>query len=175
MYQICSCKCRVGEKPGPTALVSETFEQIQKLRNFLKTYIYLCVLCSHRLKILMTTDVLTVLFICQIAKVPGHKFWASLTELKVVFLHDNSISKLDNVHYMAASPSISILTLYDTPLSLKPNYRHHLVNSLWSLKSLDNIVISDEEIIEDSSFGGSFAPLQPRFFIKPSCSLTKVR
>lgn len=106
---------------------------------------------------------------------PGHKFWASLTELKVVFLHDNSISKLDNVHYMTASPSISILTLYDTPLSLKPNYRHHLVNSLWSLKSLDNVVISDEEIIEDSSFGGSFAPLQPRFFIKPSCSLTKVR
>ena len=71
----------------------------------------------------MTTDVLTVLFICQIAKVPGHKFWASLSELKVVFLHDNSISKLDNVHYMAASPNISILTLYDTPLSLKPNYQ----------------------------------------------------
>ena len=43
MYQICSCKCRVGDKPGPTALVSETFEQIQKLRNSLKTYIYLCV------------------------------------------------------------------------------------------------------------------------------------
>lgn len=109
----------------------------------------------------------------QITKVPGHKFWASLTELKVVFLHDNSISKLDNVHYMAASASISILTLYDTPLSLKPNYRHHLVNSLWSLKSLDNYVISDEEIIEDSSFGGRFAPLQPRLYVTSSCSLTK--
>lgn len=109
----------------------------------------------------------------QIVKLPGHKFWASLTELKVVFLHDNSISKLDNVHYMAASPSISILTLYDTPLSLRPNYRHHVVNSLWSLKSLDNYVISDEEIIEDSSFGGRFAPLQPCFYIKSSCFLTK--
>lgn len=109
----------------------------------------------------------------QIAKVPGHKFWASLTELKVVFLHDNSISKLDNIHYMAASSSVSILTLYDTPLSLRPNYRHHLVNSLWSLKSLDNYVISDEEIIEDSSFGGRYASLQPSFYIKPSCSLTK--
>ena len=75
---------------------------------------------------------------------------------------------------MAASPSISILTLYDTPLSLKPNYRHHLVNSLWSLKCLDNCVISDEEIIEDSSFGGRFAPLQPSFYINSSCSLTKV-
>ena len=74
---------------------------------------------------------------------------------------------------MAASPSISILTLYDTPLSLKPNYRHHLVNSLWSLKSLDYYVISDEEIIEDSSFGGCFAPLQPMFYINVSCSLAK--
>ena len=48
------------------------------------------------------------------------------------------------------------------------------MNSLWSLKSLDNIVISDEEIIEDSSFG-AFAPLQSSFFIKSSCSLTKVQ
>lgn len=37
-----SCWGEAGT-PGPTALVSETFEQIQKLRNFLKTYIYLCV------------------------------------------------------------------------------------------------------------------------------------
>lgn len=96
-----------------------------------------------------------------------------LTELKVVFLHNNSISKLANVNYMAASPSISVLTLFDTPLSLKPNYRHHLVNSLWALKSLDNYVISDEEIIEDSSFGGRFASLQPSFYINVSCSLAK--
>lgn len=109
----------------------------------------------------------------QITKLPGHKFWASLTELKVVFLHNNSISKLDDVNYMAASSSISILTLNDTPLSLKPNYRHHLVNSLWTLKSLDNYVISDEEIIEDSSFGGRFAPLRSSFYIDCSCSLTK--
>lgn len=109
----------------------------------------------------------------QITKLPGHKFWASLTELKVVFLHNNSISRLDDVNYMAASSSISILTLNDTPLSLKPNYRHHLVNSLWTLKSLDNYVISDEEIIEDSSFGGRFAPLRSSFYIDCSCSLTK--
>ena len=112
-------------------------------------------------------------FYQQISKLPGHKFWASLTELKIVFLHNNSISKLANVNYMAASPSISILTLYDTPLSLKPNYRHHLVNSLWSLKSLDYYVISDEEIIEDSSFGGCFSPLQPTFHINVSCSPAK--
>ena len=116
---------------------------------------------------------INLIFSHQIAKLPGHKFWASLTELKVVFLHNNSISKLDNVNYMGASPSVSILTLYDTPMSLKPNYRHHLVNSLWSLKSLDNYVISDEEIIEDSSFGGRFAPLQPKFYINSSCSLAK--
>lgn len=38
------------------------------------------------------------------------------------------------------------------------NYRHHVVNSIWSLKALDYYVISDEEIIEDAQFGDSFAP-----------------
>ncbi|XP_048586886.1 leucine-rich repeat and IQ domain-containing protein 3 isoform X2 [Nematostella vectensis] len=66
---------------------------------------------------------------------------------------------------MASSPSLSILTLYDTPLSLKPSYRHHVVNSLWSLKVLDRHVISDEEIIEDATFSGRFSALRPSFLI----------
>ena len=34
--------------------------------------------------------------------------------------------------------------------------RHHVVNSIWSLKALDRHVISDEEIIEDADFGGKY-------------------
>jgi hypothetical protein len=37
--------------------------------------------------------------------------------------------------------------------------RHHTVNSVWTLKALDNHVISDEEIIEDTVFRGHFLPL----------------
>ena len=65
------------------------------------------------------------------------------------------------------SKGIVILTLYDTPLSLKRHYRHFTVNAIWSLKSLDNVVISDEEIIEDAHFGPLFSSLQPQFHYRP--------
>ena len=76
---------------------------------------------------------------------------------------------------MASSPSVAVLTLHNTPLSLKANYRHHVINSIWSLKALDNYVISDEEIIEDACFGGRFTPMCPSFWIDTYCSLKKVR
>jgi hypothetical protein len=38
------------------------------------------------------------------------------------------------VKYLAHTPDLEILTLYDSPLSLKKNYRHHVVNSIWTLK-----------------------------------------
>ena len=75
---------------------------------------------------------------------------------------------------MAASPSLSILTLYNTPLCLKPNYRHHVVNSLWSLKALDNYIISDEEIIEDATFGGRYSSMGKSFNLPLYVSLSKV-
>ena len=86
--------------------------------------------------------------------------------LKLLHLHDNPIGKIENLQCLAASPSIVALTLYDTPLSLKRNYRHHVVNSIWSLKALDNFVVSDEEIIEDANFGGRFTALNPEFGVQ---------
>ncbi len=62
--------------------------------------------------------------------------------------------------------SLCVLTMYDTPLSLKRNYRHHVVNSIWSIKALDNFVVSDEEIIEDAEFGGRFGQLHPSFALE---------
>ena len=40
-----------------------------------------------------------------------------------------------------------------------PGYRHFLVNSMNSLLALDNYVITDEERIEDASFGYRFRGL----------------
>lgn len=68
-----------------------------------------------------------------------------------------------------------ILTLYDTPLSLKRNYRHHVVNSVWSLKALDSYVISDEEIIEDAVFGGKFRAMHQAFRIESIPQMPEVR
>lgn len=83
----------------------------------------------------------------------------------MLFLHDNPLGKYETLQSLATCPNLNALTLYDTPLSLKKNYRHHVANSIWTLKALDHYVISDEEIIEDAVFGGQFGTLNPAFRI----------
>ncbi|XP_074661836.1 uncharacterized protein LOC141914513 [Tubulanus polymorphus] len=109
----------------------------------------------------------------QIAFVPSIAFWSGLKHLKILYLHDNPIGRIENIHYLGATRRLSLLTLHDTPLSLKKNYRHHVVNSIWSLKALDNFVISDEEIIEESAFGGRFSTMHPAFYINLSPAIPK--
>lgn len=97
-----------------------------------------------------------------------------MNQLEIVFLHDNGIAKLETIHFLSSSSSLMILTLYDTPLSLKNNYRHHVVNGIWSLKALDFHVISDEEIIEDSKMPDQFAALHKNFKVDLTHTLRKV-
>lgn len=99
----------------------------------------------------------------QISTVPGIAFWSGLRQLKFLHLHDNPLGKYENLQNLGTCPNLIALTLYDTPISLKRNYRHHVVNSIWSLKALDSHVISDEEIIEDAMFGGRFGTKHPEF------------
>ncbi|XP_078687299.1 uncharacterized protein LOC144919665 isoform X1 [Branchiostoma floridae x Branchiostoma belcheri] len=101
----------------------------------------------------------------QVSVLPSAQFWEGMERLKVLFLHDNPIGRLDCLHNLGSCPSLVVLTMYDTPLSLRASYRHHVVNTIWSLKVLDNYLISDEEIIEDSNFGGRFCTLHPSLFI----------
>ena len=96
---------------------------------------------------------------------PGIAFWSSLRQLKFLILHDNPLGKYETLQNIATCPNLIGLTMYDTPLGLKRNYRHHVVNSIWSLKALDHYVISDEEIIEDAVFGGQFVTLNGNFKI----------
>jgi hypothetical protein len=51
------------------------------------------------------------------------------------------------------------ITLFNNPVCQIPGYRHFLVNSLPTLKALDNYIITDEERIEDASFGYRFRAL----------------
>ncbi|KAK3594593.1 hypothetical protein CHS0354_000386 [Potamilus streckersoni] len=102
----------------------------------------------------------------QITTVPGVTFWSGLRHLRFLHLHDNPIGKYDSLQSLSMCPHLVILTMYDTPLSLKRNYRHHVVNSIWSLRALDYHVISDEEIIEDAVFGGKFVAKNPNLRIK---------
>ena len=110
--------------------------------------------------------------IFQIEKLPSKSFWESLTKLHTLYLHDNGISRFEDVKNLAQACRLTILTLYDTPLSLKNNYRHCVVNAIWSLRCLDSCVVSDEEIIEDANFLPQYKPMQPHFCFK-SCYLKK--
>ncbi|XP_033098701.1 uncharacterized protein LOC117102517 [Anneissia japonica] len=109
----------------------------------------------------------------QITTLPSPDFWHSLFSLKILYLHNNSISQLDCVHNIGAAQSLQVLTLFDTPISLKKSYRHHVVNSIWSLRALDYHVISDEEIIEDAIFGGKFQTMHDNFKYNPIPSVPK--
>ncbi len=76
-----------------------------------------------------------------------------MLQLKVLYLHDNLLSSYDDVKSLAYTPVIEILTLYDSPLSLKRNYRHHVVNSIWSLKvQINQIIFSSKFILISSGF-----------------------
>ncbi|CAM9583200.1 unnamed protein product [Lampetra fluviatilis] len=83
----------------------------------------------------------------QISALPWPDFWLGLPELRVLYLHDNPLGTAA-IPCLAACPSLVALTLADTPLSLRPGYRHRVVNSIATLQALDGVVVADEEIIE---------------------------
>ncbi|XP_016301700.1 leucine-rich repeat and IQ domain-containing protein 3-like isoform X2 [Sinocyclocheilus anshuiensis] len=101
----------------------------------------------------------------QIVQLPDASCWSHLTELQLLYLHDNNISTWNNIKGLSGCLNLTALTLYDTPLSLKKSYRHCLVNSIWSLKALDNFVISDEEIIQKWSLPIRFKAMNQHFCV----------
>ncbi|CAM5162380.1 unnamed protein product [Natator depressus] len=101
----------------------------------------------------------------QVQHLPGPTFWEGMKELNLLYLHDNGIGKLDNVHSLSFCPNLIGLTLFDTPLSLRIEYRHIVVNSIFSLKALDYYVISDEEIVENWKLPPKYKPFSPSFFL----------
>jgi hypothetical protein len=79
--------------------------------------------------------------------------------LKFLYLHNNRISKWNDIKALTVLPSVIHITLFSNPVCVTPGYRHYLVNSVPSLLSLDTHVITDEERIEDASFGYRFRAL----------------
>ncbi len=106
-----------------------------------------------------------LVYFVQISSLPEAPFWSSMPSLQLLYLHDNPVGRIEHIRNLSGCPSLLAMTLYDTPVSLRRNYRHHVVNSIWSLRALDGHVISDEEIIEDARFRNDFSALQPRFRI----------
>lgn len=111
----------------------------------------------------------------QLDELPPSSFWAAFERLKILYLHSNQISKIENLKNLTACPSLEILTLFDTPVSLRSNYRHHVVNSIFTLKALDDYVISDEEIIEDATFANMFSPRLKHFKLELTLPTIEVK
>ncbi|XP_052420269.1 leucine-rich repeat and IQ domain-containing protein 3 [Carassius gibelio] len=101
----------------------------------------------------------------QIVQLPDASCWSHLKELQLLYLHDNNMSTWNNIKGLSGCLNLTALTLCDTPLSLKKSYRHCLVNSIWSLKALDNFVISDEEIIQNWSLPIRFKAMNQHFYV----------
>jgi hypothetical protein len=133
--------------------------RILDLPNNYITRIEPLIRCVHLIKLDLSQN--------QISMLPDIQFWSMLNKLKILYLHGNPIIRLENLRRLSASSSLELLTLYDTPLSLKKNYRHHVVNIIFSLKALDNHIISDEEIIEDADFNNRFSALKNQFYKYP--------
>ncbi|XP_043942771.1 leucine-rich repeat and IQ domain-containing protein 3 [Protopterus annectens] len=128
--------------------------KICSLSNNFLTTIDALAYCPHLVKLDLHSN--------QIVQLPGEYFWAGLKNLHLLYLHDNSITDLENVHSLSTCTNLLGLTMYDTPVSLQKIYRHCTVNSIWSLKALDKYIISDEEIIEDWHLPGIFKAFNHR-------------
>ena len=99
--------------------------------------------CSRLLKLDLSNN--------GISTLPKREEWARLPELQVLYLHGNQLGSLKTAGRLAALPKLLRATFFDNPLATHQNYRHFLVNSIFSLRALDMHVISDEELIEGAS------------------------
>ena len=107
--------------------------------------------CSRLLKLDLSNN--------GISALPKREDWARLPELQVLYLHGNQLGSLKTAGRLAALPKLVRATFFDNPLATHQNYRHFLVNSIFSLRALDMHVISDEELIEGAKFPAAFATL----------------
>ncbi|XP_067845884.1 leucine-rich repeat and IQ domain-containing protein 3 isoform X2 [Heptranchias perlo] len=101
----------------------------------------------------------------HITDLPDEWFWSDMKCLQLLYLHDNIIGQLKSIEPLFSCPSLIALTLFDTPVSLVPKYRHYIINGMRTLKALDNFVIADEEITEDWLINDKFKALSPYSFV----------
>ncbi|XP_055522025.1 LOW QUALITY PROTEIN: leucine-rich repeat and IQ domain-containing protein 3-like [Leucoraja erinacea] len=106
----------------------------------------------------------------HITEIPDELFWREMKCLQVLYLHNNIIGDTCSIEALSGCPQLTVLTLYDTPISLVPTYRHFVVNSIWSLKALDNFVIADEELMEEWPGNDKFKALGPQYSLQSPAS-----
>ena len=74
-------------------------------------------------------------------------------------MHNNKISKWQDITNLVTLPQVLHITLFSNPVCTVPGYRHFLLNSCRTLLALDHYIVTDEERIEDASFGYRYRAL----------------
>jgi len=87
-----------------------------------------------------------------IEELPTSAQFQQAKHLRILNLHNNGIFRVQTLNALTGLKSLHGLTLYNCPIADRSGYRHHVVNTIWTLKALDHHVLSDEEIIEDAKF-----------------------
>ena len=71
--------------------------------------------------------------------------FASLQNLRELYLRQNLISNLNEIKYLTECQNLSVLWLSQNPICDNPNYRAVVICVLPQLQKLDDIAITDEE------------------------------
>lgn len=95
----------------------------------------------------------------QIRELPKAEVWEQLTELQILYLHENLLSDWDSIRPLELLPRILHITLFNNPIVHLLGYRHYMVSELQTLLVLDFYVVTDEERLTDVSYSSHFKTL----------------
>jgi len=97
---------------------------------------------------------------------PSGSAFACAKKLKLLNLHNNGVHTVKCLLGLSYCPGLIGLTLYNTPIASRKGYRHHMLNTVYTLKALDHFIASDQELIEDANFKNhDFRPFGRNFRI----------
>jgi Leucine-rich repeat (LRR) protein len=66
----------------------------------------------------------------QLESLPPAQVFAGMVNLQFLYLHNNNLSKWQDLQALTALPQIMQVTLFNNPVCQIPGYRHFLVNSI---------------------------------------------
>lgn len=66
-------------------------------------------------------------------------------ELRILYLHGNSIETVNQVDKLKQVRHLHTLTLHGNPVEMTENYRYHIISKLPELKSLDFSTVTKQE------------------------------
>ena len=73
------------------------------------------------------------------------------TKLKVLNLHNNGIHHVESLLALSVIPNLIALTLYNCPIYKRTGYRHHTVNTMWSIKVSSTRKLMDRKHLSKDS------------------------